>query len=61
MGKAGRPAVLLVWIECDECGRIDKAPNDFNYPADLTEEMQLFVWVPCERCGRQVADPVRLG
>jgi hypothetical protein len=26
MDKAGRPAVLVAWLECKSCGRIDKAP-----------------------------------
>jgi hypothetical protein len=34
----GRPAVLIVWIECAVCGRIDKAAHDFNYPADMAED-----------------------
>jgi len=52
MYDAGRPAVLIAWIECESCGRIDKAAHDFNYPADMASDMQLFVWLPCERCGR---------
>jgi hypothetical protein len=53
MGDIGRPPVLIAWIECESCGRIDKAAHDFNYPADIAAGMQPFVWIPCERCGRQ--------
>jgi hypothetical protein len=50
---AGRRTVLIAWIECDECGRIDKAAHDFSYPADNgLEEIELFVWIPWARCGR---------
>jgi hypothetical protein len=52
MDDAGRPVVLIAWIECKFCGRIDKAAHDFNYPADMASDMELFVWLPCERCGR---------
>jgi hypothetical protein len=45
MDDAGRPAVLIAWIECESCGRIDKAAHDVNYPAHMAEGMQLFVWV----------------
>ena len=34
MDDAGRPVVLIAWMECDSCGRIDKPAHDFNYPAD---------------------------
>lgn len=53
MDDAGRPVVLIAWIECASCGRIDKAAHDFNYPADIAGEMEFFVWMPCEHCGRQ--------
>jgi hypothetical protein len=53
MDDIGRPAGLIAWIECEFCGRIDKAAHDFNYPVDIAEDTQLFVWIPCERCGRQ--------
>ena len=49
----GRPTTLIAWIECESCGRIDKAAHDFNYPGDIAAGMQLFVWIPCERRGRQ--------
>jgi hypothetical protein len=26
----GRPALLIAWIECEACGRIDKASYDFS-------------------------------
>ena len=52
MDDAGRPAILIAWIECESCGRIDKAAHDFNYPADMASDMALFVWLPCEQCGR---------
>jgi hypothetical protein len=52
MDDVDRPAVLIAWIECSACGRIDKAAHDFNYPADMTAEMELFVRMPCEQCGR---------
>lgn len=54
MDDVGRPVVLIAWIECESCGRIDKAAHEFNYPADMAEGMQLFVWIPCERCGQWV-------
>jgi hypothetical protein len=44
--------MLLVWVECSSCVRIDKLSNEFNYPADLADGMQLFVWQPCDQCGR---------
>jgi len=50
---AGRPAVLIAWIECEVCGRIDKPAHDFNYPADMATDTELWVWIPCERCGRK--------
>jgi hypothetical protein len=34
----GRPASLIAWIECESCGRIDKAAHDFNYPADMASD-----------------------
>jgi hypothetical protein len=49
----GRPAAILAWIECESCGRIEKPAIEFNYPAHMAEDMQLFVWMPCERCGRR--------
>jgi hypothetical protein len=52
MDDAGRPTVLIAWIDCSVCGRIEKPAHDFNYPADMAEEMALFVWIPCEQCGR---------
>jgi uncharacterized Zn finger protein len=52
MEDAGRPADLIAWIECDECGRIGKTAHEFNYPADIAEGMQLSVWTRCDRCGR---------
>lgn len=48
----GRPVVLTAWIECESCGRIERPTHDFNYPADMAEEMELFVRIPCEQCGR---------
>lgn len=48
----GRPVVLIAWIECESCGRIDKPAHEFDYPADVAEGMQLFLWIPCEQCGR---------
>lgn len=46
----GRPVVLIAWIECKSCGRIDKPAHEFDYPADVAQGTQLFVWIPCERC-----------
>jgi hypothetical protein len=51
-GRRRRPAVLIAWVECESCERIDKAAHDLSYLADIAEEMQLLVWLPCERCGR---------
>jgi hypothetical protein len=48
----GRPATLSLRIECATCGRIDKLANEFTFPADLADGLQLFVWHPCERCGQ---------
>lgn len=53
MEDAGRPATLIVWIECKSCGRIDKAAHEFNYPDDMAEDEHLWLWLPYERCGRQ--------
>ena len=53
MDDTGRPAALIAWIECESCGQIDKAGYEFNHPADMAADMQLFVWIPCEQCGRQ--------
>ena len=47
---AGRPTVLIAWIECESCGRIDKAAHDFNYPADMAAGIELFAWVPWRSC-----------
>ena len=52
MEDADRPAVVIAWIECESCGRIEKPDYDFNYPADMASDMELLVWVRCERCGR---------
>jgi hypothetical protein len=41
--------VLVAWIECESCGRIEKPAHEFNYPADIAGGMQLFVWIPCEQ------------
>lgn len=49
----GRPAVLVAWIECAVCGRVDQQAQDFNYPADMAPDTDLWVLVPCERCGRK--------
>jgi hypothetical protein len=46
MDEAGRPSTLTAWIECESCGRIDKPAHDFNYPADMAADVQLFVWMP---------------
>lgn len=51
MDDAGRPVVLIAWIDCSACGRIEKPAHEFNYPADMAEEMALSVWIPCEQCG----------
>lgn len=53
MEDADRPAVVIAWVECETCGRIDKAAHEFNYPAELAEEMELCVGLPCEQCGQQ--------
>jgi hypothetical protein len=52
MYDADRPAVVIAWIECKFCGRIEKAAQDFNLPDDVATDMELWVWFPCERCGR---------
>ena len=51
--NSGRPATLFIWLECESCGRIEQTTHEFNYPADMAEDMQLFMSMPCERCGRQ--------
>jgi hypothetical protein len=51
MDDTGRPAVLIAWIECGSCGRIDKAAHDFHYPADIAEDTQLFVWIRASGAG----------
>jgi len=53
LDDVGHPAVLVACIECDACGRIDKAAHDFHLPAGIVAGMQLFVWIPCEQCCRQ--------
>ena len=54
MDDAGRPAILISWIECESCGHIEKAAQEFNYPADTAaDDEHLTVWLPCERCGRR--------
>ena len=50
--NSGRPATLFIWLECETCGRIEKSAHEFNYPADMAEDMQLFMSMPCDRCGR---------
>ncbi len=49
---AGRPAVLVAWVECEVCGRIDEPAYEFSFPDDLAEDEHLWVWVACQRCGR---------
>ena len=48
----GRPATIRAWIQCESCRRIEKAAQDFNYPADMAEDTEFFVWLACDRCGR---------
>jgi hypothetical protein len=59
MDAAGRPAVLVAWIECQSCGRIEKPAHEFNYPEDMAEDASPFVWMPFERCGRQAKLHIR--
>jgi hypothetical protein len=59
MDDTGRPALVVAWIKCESCGRIDKAAHDFNYPAEMAAGMQLFVWPLCELCGRQAKLHIR--
>jgi hypothetical protein len=51
--EAGRPSTIVAWIECESCGRIEKAAHDFHYPADVATDAELWVWFACEQCGRQ--------
>jgi hypothetical protein len=51
-GHAGRPVVLIAWIECEVCGQIEKSPYEFNYPADMAVDTHLWERLPCEQCGR---------
>ena len=52
MDDADRPAVVIAWVECASCGRIEKVAQDFNLPDDVATDMELWVWFPCDRCGR---------
>ena len=62
MDDAGRPVVLIAWMECDSCGRIDKPAHDFNYLADTAaDDEHLWVWLPCDRCGRRAKLPSEAG
>jgi len=44
--NSGRPATLFIWLECESRGRIEKSAHEFNYPADMAEDMQLFMSMP---------------
>lgn len=50
----GRPEMLLVWLECSSRGQIDKGAHEFNFPADVAEDMELLVWQDRDQCGRHV-------
>jgi hypothetical protein len=41
MGDADRPAIVIAWVDCKSCGRIEKATQDFNLPDDVATNMEL--------------------
>jgi len=52
MRFVGTPRGVFV-CDASHGWRIDKAAHDFNHPADMASDMDLFVWMPCDQCGRQ--------
>jgi hypothetical protein len=44
-------AEITVWIECAQCGRIEKLPVSVRIPPAIASSTQEKVCVPCERCG----------
>lgn len=53
MDDSGRRAVLIVWLECESCGRIDLESADFNYLVQgLPADEHRWARIICE-CGRQ--------
>jgi hypothetical protein len=45
------PAEIRVWIECAQCGRIEKLPISVRIPPVIANPKLAKVGVPCERCG----------
>jgi hypothetical protein len=45
------PAEITAWIECVQCGRIDKLPISVRVPPAIASLKLENVCVPCERCG----------
>jgi hypothetical protein len=48
-------ARLTTWVDCPQCGRLDKLSRDFRLPTDISGPMQLKVRYRCERRGRAAA------
>jgi hypothetical protein len=51
MDDADRPAVVIAWVECKSCGRIEKAAQDFNLPDDVASDMDCGCGFPANGAG----------
>ena len=50
LNDIGRLARMIVWIDCEACGRIDTPAHEFNDPEDMAGETDRWAWIACERC-----------
>jgi DNA-directed RNA polymerase subunit RPC12/RpoP len=55
MRQKSVPLQLNSWIDCPQCGRIDKLSRDFRLPEEIAGPMQIKVLYRCERCGAATA------
>ena len=53
LDDTGRLAHMIIWIECEACGRIDTPAHEFNDPADMDGETDRWAWIACDRCRGQ--------
>lgn len=44
---------VIVWIECEACGRIDTPAHEFKDPEDMADETDRWAWIACDRCRGQ--------
>jgi hypothetical protein len=45
-------AKISVWIDCRQCGRVDKPPVDVNVPEEVAFFQMDRIPMTCEHCGR---------